>query len=650
MQLPMFGTDSSWRAPSLSDLPDWSGAKRVGFDTETCDPFLKTLGPSVRRGGFIAGFSFAIEDGPSFYLPIRHKGGDNLPVENVLRYMRDQAAKFDGELVGTNLAYDLDFCAQEGVEFGAVRYFRDITIADPLIYELHMSYSLENISQRLGLEGKDETLLRIAAQEHGLDPKSDLWQLPARYVGPYATQDAELPLRVLRAQERRIDDLDLWQIYNLESRVLPILVKMRRRGVRIDTAQLDRVEDWALQEETKALALVRSQTGVQIKVGDVWKAGTIAPALEAIGVNLGKTSKGQYNIDKSVLGSVDHPVAQALAHARKVNKLRTTFAASVREHMVRGRIHCTFKQIAAEDEDGEMKGARFGRLSCVDPNLQQQPSRDEFANMWRAIYIPEEGAEWACLDYSQQEPRWTTHFAAVCGFPKAAEAAQAYHDDPKIDNHQFMADLTGLKRKFAKNIYLGLCYGEGGAKLCRECGFPTRWALASGRGRDRKVEYFETRQDAMDRRREVGDGFVFEAAGEEGQRVIDQFDMRAPFIRQLAKYAENTAKQRGYIITKGGRRLHFPQREDGSYDWTHKALNRVIQGTSADQVKAALVALDAEDHYLQLQVHDEVDLSVWDRQRARDAAQIMREVVPASVPFRVDVEVGPSWGQIELME
>lgn len=650
MQIPMFATDSAWRPPKMADLPSWAGAKRVGFDLETYDPYLKTLGPSVRRGGFIAGISFAVEDGPKFYLPIRHKGGDNLPVDGVLQYIRDQAATFTGELVGTNLAYDLDFAAEEGINFDSVKYFRDITIADPLIYELHMSYSLENISKRLGLAGKDESLLRLAAQEHGVDPKGGLWQLPARYVGAYAEQDAALPLQVLRRQERLIDDADLWDIYNLESRVLPVLVKMRRRGVLIDQDKLAQVEAWALQQEAGALRKIQHHTGVKINVGDVWKAGAIAPALESIGIALKKTAQGKPSVDKELLAGIDHPVAKAIAWARKTNKLRTTFASSVKEHMVKGRIHCTFKQIAAEDEDGETKGARFGRLSCVDPNLQQQPSRDEFASMWRSIYLPEPGAEWGCLDYSQQEPRWTTHFAAMCGFPKAAEAAQAYHDDPKIDNHQFMADLTGLPRKFAKNIYLGLCYGEGGAKLCRELQLPTRWAFSSGRGRARRLEYFESREEAQAARAAAGDGFFFEAAGEEGQRILDTFDQRAPFIRLLAKKAEETAKGRGYVVTGGGRHLHFPEKDDGSYDWCHKALNRVIQGTSADQMKRALVALDDEGFFLQLQVHDETDGSYWDRSSAFRAAQIMREIMPARVPFRVDVEIGRSWGEIELVE
>lgn len=645
MQLPLFEPSASWSPPALSALPEWRGAKRVAVDVETCDPQLKQMGIGVRRGGYVAGFSFAIEDGPKHYLPIRHQGGDNLPEDAVLTYLREQAKSFKGIVAGANLQYDLDYLWEEQIHFPEVQFFRDIQVADPLIYELHMSYSLQNIAERHGMPGKKEDVLKEAAQAYKVDPKSGMWQLPARYVGQYAEEDAALPLAILRRQERQIDDLDLWEIYDLESQVLPVLVKMRRRGVRVSEERLANVETYSLEQETEALQKVYHETGVRIGVGDVWKPDALAPALTAIGVTLNETAAGKPSIDKDVLSRIDHPVAASLAWARKINKLRTTFAASVRAHMIGDRIHCTFNQIARETESGDQKGARYGRLSSTNPNMQQQPARDEFAKMWRSIYIPEEGSLWAACDYSQQEPRWTTHFAAVMKLQGAPEAAQAYWDDPNLDNHTFMADLTGLPRKQAKNIYLGLCYGEGGAKLCHDLGLPTRWAFSRGKGRERRLDFFATREEAFAARAEEGEGFVFQAAGEEGQQILDTFDGRAPFIRKLAKAAERRAKERGFIITAGGRRLHFPQRDDGSYDWAHKALNRLIQGTSADQTKRAVVELDRAGHYLQLQVHDEVDGSVANKEEGEAMATIMREAMPAKVPFRVDVEIGPSWGE-----
>lgn len=643
LQLPLFTPTASWTPPDLTALPSWAGAKRIAIDIETRDDQLKQLGIGVRRGGYITGVSFAIEDGPAAYLPIKHSGGDNLDEQQVMRYLRAQCATFAGDIVGANLSYDLDYLWEAGVLMPNVRRFKDVQIAEPLLDELQDSYSLENIAKRHGVPGKDEEELRRAAEAYGVDPKKEMWKLPARFVGRYAEQDVRAPLAILRRQERMIDEQDLWDVYHLECDVLPALVRMRRRGVRVNFEKLERIEQWALSEEAEALAEVHRLTGWQVRVGDVWKTEAIAPALTAIGVTLPKTAEGKSSVRKDVLATIKHPVAERLARARKVNKLRTTFAASVRKYATNGRIHCTFNQIAREDEEGDMQGARYGRLSCVDPNLQQQPARDEFAKQWRDIYEPEEGGLWAAKDYSQQEPRWTTHFAALCELPGARTAAQAYHDDPKLDNHQFMADITGLPRKHAKNIYLGLCYGEGGAKLCRELQLPTRFMLMTGSYRDRAVEYFSDREAAMAAKGER-EGRVIEVAGEEGQSVLDQFDQRAPFIRLVAKEAEARAKQRGYIITGDGRRLRFPQKPDGTFDWTHKALNRLIQGTSAGQTKKAVVELDRAGFHMMLQVHDEIDSTVSDEAEAQRGAAIMREVMPALVPFRVDVEIGTSWG------
>lgn len=650
IQAPLFTTvSSSWRPPDLNALPSWAEAKRVAIDCETRDPTLKELGPGAgrRKDSYITGISFAIEDGPGAYLPIRHDGGDNLPLESVLRYLREQAATFRGDVVGANLPYDIDFLAGDGVEFKSVRFFRDIQIADPLINELHDSYSMQSIAQRWGFDGKNEELLRAAAVDYGINPKKDMWLLPARFVGPYAEEDTRLPLNILRRQEREIEDQDLWRVYDLESRLLPVLVKLRRRGVRVDLDRLAQVERWALEREQEALAAVYQATACRIAVGDVWKPEALAPALESLGVKLRKTSQGKFNIDQNVLDAINHPVAEHIARARKVNKLRTTFAASVRNHLVGDRIHCTFNQLRKQkdDESEGMAGAAYGRLSCEHPNLQQQPARDDFAPMWRSVYLPEEGRLWASNDYSQQEPRMAVHYASISkpqigqfAWEKACEARDKYRNDPTTDNHQMMADMAGIKRKAAKEIYLGLSYGMGGAKMCRKLGLPTMMAVRGPRGRLYDVSSPEGQRLLAEGARK------FEAAGPEGQALLDTFDSKVPFIKRLAKACEARAKQVGYITTLSGRRCRFPVDKDGNYDWTHKALNRLIQGGSGDQTKEAMVATDAAGFDLIIQVHDEIALSVTDHAEAERAAQIMRTCTPLELPSKVDVEVGRSWG------
>ena len=650
MQQPLFTVaESYWQPPKLDSLPSWEGAKRVAVDCETRDPDLRKLGPGAGRrpNSYITGISFAIEDGPGAYLPIRHDGGDNLPVEAVLRYLRDQAAVFKGDLVGANLPYVLVFLAGDGLEFESARFFRDIQIADPLICELYDSYSMQSIAQRWGFSGKDEELLRLAAQDYKIDPKKDMWMLPARFVGAYAEEDTRLPLNILRRQEREIDEQNLWDVYNLESKLLPVLTKLRRRGVRIDLDRLDMIDRWALEQETEALAQVKHLTGIAVRVGDVWKPETIAPALEYIGVKLKKTSQGKPNIDKELLASIKHPVADALERARKVNKLRTTFGQSVRDHMVNGRLHCTFNQLRRQkdDEADGTAGAAYGRLSCEHPNLQQQPARDEFATMWRAIYLPEEGEQWASNDYSQQEPRMAVHYACLArdlighnAWEKAIEARDKYRNDPNTDNHQMMADMAGIKRKDAKEIYLGLSYGMGGAKMCRKLGLPTMTAVRGPRG-----QTFDVNSEEGARLAEQG-ARRWEAAGPEGQALLDTFDRRVPFIKKLAKACEARAKAVGYITTLSGRRCRFPKDAESNFDWTHKGLNRLIQGSSADQTKMAMVACAEAGLDIIIQVHDEIAFSVKSKDEAEHAAHIMRTCTPLELPSKVDVEMGVSWG------
>lgn len=640
LQLPLHEPYSDWHPPSLADLPSWEGARRVGLDLETHDEKLTTLGPGVRRDDAeIVGVAFAIENGPAHYLPIAHAHGANLDREKVFQYLADQAAVYRGDIVGANLGYEDDFLQEAGVHFQPHRW-RDVQIAEPLLDENQWNYGLDAIAKRHGMPGKDETHLKAAAEDYRVDPKKGLWMLPARHVGAYAIQDVRLPLKLIVRQERMLEAQGLWDLYDLECRVLPVLIKMRRHGVRIDFDRLDQVEAWSIQEEEQALSHVTHMTGVKLVMGDTTKPKQLARALAAVGVTVPKTTTGQPSVKTEVLAEIDHKVARAIERAKRFNKLRTTFVKSIRSHAVNGRVHCTFNQLKRSKDDGSSAGT-IARLSSSNPNLQQQPSRDkEIAPRWRSIYVPDEGKEWACLDFSQQEPRWLVHFAESAKCFRADQAGERYRQDPNTDNHSMMAGMVDPNfveahyldkhhprhkacdriRKNAKTIFLGLCYGMGQVKLCRKLGLPTEQAKRRGR--------------------------MVEVAGPEGRALFEQFDSRVPFIRELARRAEARANERGFITTVLGRRCRFPEK-DGERQWTRKALNRLIQGSSADQTKKAMVDADAAGFQLQLQVHDELDLSVSSRTEAEQLATIMRDSVSCLVPHKVDVETGPSWGEVE---
>lgn len=620
---------------------------RIGLDTETCDPLLKKLGPGVRRGGYIAGVSFALSKERGHYLPLRHVGGDNVQDPNLaLGYLRYQAKHFRGEVVGAKISYDLDYLAEAGIHFPQAT-FLDVQVAEPLLDELQFSYSLDNILRRHGLPLKDEALLREAAVQFGVDPKAELYKLPARYVGPYAEADATLPLKLIERQEAELELQNLGRVWNLEKAVLPILVEMRRRGVRVNLDKLDRIDRWAVAEEMKAWGELQRLTGVAVRVGDAMKAEVIAHALAAADVKTPMTQgvKPKPSITKEWLEALDHPAGAIIRRARKMSQLRSTFVGSIRAHHINGRIHCTFNQLVMQKEEGsdETQGAAYGRLSCSDPNLQQQPARDpEIGPMWRDIYEAEEGTEWGSLDYSQQEPRLALHYAVISGperigfaaHESAVKAMQRYIDDPATDSHTMFTQMVHgddvineppkefkIKRDRNKNIYLGICYGMGGPKMCRQVGLPTK-----------VIAHWKT-------------GRRMEVAGDEGQALLDLIDKRVPYVRKTAQEIERVAKQRGYIITIGGRRCRFPVDENGNYDWTHKAYNRAVQGGAADQTKTAMVELHRAGADVRLQIHDEFALMLTGgRPEGRRYAEIMEHCVELKVPSKVDVEIGASWG------
>jgi DNA polymerase I-like protein with 3'-5' exonuclease and polymerase domains len=243
--------------------------------------------------------------------------------------------------------------------------------------------------------------------------------------------------------------------------------------------------------------------------------------------------------------------------------------------------------------------------------------------MWRSLFLPEEGGLWASLDYSQQEPRILTHYAELTSQIGARIAGDRYRNDPTTDNHQMMADLTGLPRGQAKDLFLGKCYGMGSGKMARKMKLPTKWIHSKRLGR------------------------MIEVAAEEGEAIIKQFNERAPYVDGLRALCERVASERGYLLTILGRRCRFPLKDGttDSYDWTFKALNRLIQGSAADQTKAALVAGEEAGYEVTLQVHDELDLTVSSREHAEGLATIMRNATPLTVPSKVDIDIGPNWGE-----
>lgn len=650
LQVPLWQPEILWKPTLVSEMPVWTDAKRICVDVECRDDDLHKLGPGVRRGGYVCGIAFAIEDGPAHYLPIRHEGGGNLPEQQVWSYLHDQARDFTGEVVFNSAPYDLDYLWENKVEFKKVKAHRDVQVAEPLLDELQKTYGLDAICARRGLIGKDETALREHAKAWGIDAKKTLWRLHSGAVGAYGIGDVRSPLALLRVQEKEIDDQGLRATYDLESAVTPALVRMTRRGLRVDLDELDRVEAWAMQRLQDYIDQIHHLTGVRI--GSISNATEVARAFKARGLDVemrvragtgpgtDKIAKHEPTITKLWLQQQTDEVAKAVISAREFTKLKGTYVDGYRKHMIGDRLHPSFKQLVGAsdedeaDDDGDSSGARFGRIAAKHPNVQSSMKRSkEIQKRFRKVLVPDEDKEWVSGDFSQQEPRWTIHYSEICRLPGAHAAGNTLRTDPFYDCYQMLVELVrsekdtdlGKLRDDLKEVYLGRCYGMGGGKLAKKLKLPTVWKT-----NDRT-------------------GYVYEAAGEEAQEIINRFDRGVPYVRALARLCTKSAQTKGYILGVDDRRVRFELMDDGKLKDEHKALNKLIQYAAAWQTKKALVQLDAEGYPLQLTVHDEFDYSETDDERARYMAEVMCEVYQLRVPSRVDLKKGRSYGELEKL-
>lgn len=625
-----------WTPPDIGLVQTILRSKVIALDTETKDPNLKEKGPGCwRKDGHIIGVSLAALNGPSVYLPFLHEGGDNLIHSEVLAAL-DDLRRYTGTVVGANLLYDLAWMREGlGLRLPDAK-FEDVQWNEALLDETRVSYSLASCASYNGVAGKDEELLKAAAAAMGVDPKSELWKLPARYVSPYAEADAVATLAVWERQQSRIAEQNLRGVVDLENGNLPLLLEMRCRGVRVDLKRADDLLRVFQEAEKHHLEEIRAASGMDV---EIWASASVAKLFDKVGIEFPRTALGAPSFTAPWLEGHEHPITKALLAARQANKAWSmAIEGMILNHEVGGRIHGELHPLRSEDGQ---RGTIGGRFSQSNPNLQQVPARNEaIGPAIRSCYLPEEDQQWASLDYSQQEPRVTIHYAEMIKAEGADRAGQQFRENPGTDYHQMVAEFAGLDRKQAKTINLGMAYGMGGAKLCKQLDLPT--------------EFVDIR------------GTMVEVAGPEGKAIIKQYHDRLPYIKKLSAVCQRRAQDNGYIVTLGGRRCRFDMWESsarrGEFPlprqeavekygyaikraYTHKALNRLIQGSSADMIKFAMRDLWREGVVPLVTVHDELGLSVSGRREAERAAEIMQDCVKLTVPLKVDVEIGPTWGE-----
>ena len=623
--MAMFAPKSEWVPPL--ELPDITSASKIAIDVETKDPNLKQNGPGwPTKDGHIVGYAIAV-DGWSGYLPVRHMGGGNLDEKIVNRWLK-KVFECPADKIMHNAQYDLGWIKATGFEVNG--RIIDTMVVASLLDENRFSYSLNALAYDHLNKTKSEKALVEAAREFGIDPKAEMWKMPAMYVGPYAEADAELTLELWNYFSVQLGKEDLWPIANLELDLLPCLVDMTMRGVRVDQDRVERTRDMLLKRERDVLKQIKSVVGGDV---EIWAAQSLAKAFDKVGIHYPKTEKGAPSFTKLFLQENQHPLAQLIVEARNLNKTSGTFINTIMKHCHSdGRIHAHINQIRSDDG-----GTVSGRISMNNPNLQQIPARDpELGPMIRGLFLPEEGDQWAAIDFSQQEPRILVHYAHVFGQNRnsplrgAEEFVNMYNSDPKTDFHTMVAEMAQIPRKQAKTINLGMMYGMGVNKLADQLGIEA----------------------------------------DEARDIIKQYHSRVPFVKGLMNGVMNRLNEKdskGELRSLLGRKCRFPLWEPDGFAmnkalpfedavktygdtvrlkraYTYKALNRLIQASAADMTKKAMVDLYESGHLPLIQIHDEIAMSVKTVADAKNIAKIMENALPLSVPNLCDVEVGPSWG------
>lgn len=616
--------ETDWNIPT--EFPDLTGYKEVAVDLETKDPNLTTLGPGwATNNGHIIGIAVAAGEYKG-YFPMRHENGHNMDPRITLKWIKKQLSVPEMDVIMHNATYDAGWLRAEGVEIKG--RIIDTMVTGALVDENRWSFGLDAMARDYAGVRKNEQLLKAAAADFGVNPKSEMYKLPPKFVGGYAEQDAVATLKLWTALKVHLDKEELWDVWNMETGLIRCILDMRTKGVRVDLDRADQNKK-ALQKQSKLLrGMLEKEAGMEV---DIWASASIQKMFDKLKMEYPRTEKGAPSFTKSFLNEHPERVAQILVKLREFDKADSTFIDSILRHEHNGRIH-TELHSTRRDSGGTVTG----RFSSSNPNLQQLPARDpDIKRYIRGIFIPEEGQKWGSFDYSSQEPRLLVHFASLV--PSAirnpiVDQIVSEFNTGDVDLHQMVADLANITRKQAKTVNLGIMYGMGVAKLADQLGI--------------------SKEAAKD--------------------LIGRHHTKVPFVKGLADLATKQGDKNGQIRTLMGRRCRFHLWEPVTfgigkplpYDeavkeyggpggrgirraFTYKALNKLIQGSAADQTKKAMLDCYNEGLTPMLTVHDELCFSIESDEQASKIKEIMETGMPLAIPSKIDVDIKDHWGEIE---
>lgn len=455
-----------------------------------------------------------------------------------------------------------------------------------------------------------------------------LWQEAPEFkqkMMEYNQQDCVATYELYLAQEKFMKPVR--HVYELECKLIPILLRMKKVGIRFDQKRArELIEKVAAKEQE-----------VEKKLFDIYGiTGEMINSPKQLGVRMNemgiespvRTKTGNQSWAEGALVRIHHPVTPLIFEYKNYNAILSKFLlGSLSKSVVNGRIHCTFLPMLREEG-----GTVTGRFSCRDPNLQQIPARnkghgEDFSQDMRSLFLPEEGMMLAAMDYSQIEAVLLAHFAQ-------GQQAEWFREQMRAgaDLHNIVMGMTGITyRPVVKTFNYGCIYGMGW-QTAMEKNYVLFEKLASSEGKD--IESFT-------------------------KEIYYNYHKKFPVVKDTMTWAQDVARTYGYVDTMGGRRLHKPTSQYDPItgkinDYLYKMLNKLIQGTAADILKQALITADEAGIYdvltLHLLVHDEQVNSVPFTKEGTEAAVELQHIMgnvykeQLLVPIKAECELGPNWG------
>ena len=603
----------------MTRYPNLEDSKIICFDIETYDPLLIEKGPGVfRKDGNILGVAIANEQGFAEYYNLGHTG---ITAEEKVRNIKyiTEILKTTIPKLATNILYDLDWLENWlGIEVNG--NLNDIQIAEPLIDEYSIHYSLDAQGQKYFNRGKVKSGIELFCEEHNLkgDPRQYMYLMSYDRVKPYAIGKVLLPIEIVKKQWKVMAAQNLLGVYHMEIALIPLLLQMRKVGVPIDIKQvnngIDRLTKYINDKETELFKPYgkfnynssQQLAGILDKIGIEYETHSPTKKMLEKGI-----TKGNPMLDADTLELMDNPFTDLIKKVKVAKKTRDTFLINALSgHNINNRIHAQFFPLKTDNY-----GTKSGRFSSANPNLQQIPARNERMNeICRTCFIPEEDHLWGKADYSQIEYRIIAHYA--CG-PKSDEVREMYNKNPKTDYHEFVMGLSGLERKPAKNLNFGAAYCMGPAT----CAKKFHWTI------------------------------------ERATELLEIYHREIPFVAATRDQVIKIAKGRGYLKTISNRRARVSEAMRQSRK-EYSMFNRLIQGTAADIMKKGM--LDAYNKGLfnilvpHLTVHDEIDVSVPNNQIGfeayRELKNTMENTYNLKVPIIADMEMGTNWLDVKKWE